>query len=53
MDDFLVFENFLLTQCGLTVNSLRDETVVFVNSFAALIDTSDAEIDDFVNNHTS
>ena len=53
MDDFPFFENFLFTQCGLTVNRERDDTVGFLNSFTALLATSDAEIDDFVNNHTS
>ena len=48
MNDLPVFENFLSTQCGLTTNRARDETVRFVNSFTALIATSDAEIDDFV-----
>ena len=48
MDDFPVFGNFLSTQCSLTVNRAMDETVIFVNSFTALIDTSDAEIYDFV-----
>ena len=48
MDDFPVFENFLSTQCGLTVNRTRYETVGFVNSFTTLIDTSDMDIDDFV-----
>ena len=48
MDDLLVFENFLSTQCGLTVNRARDETVEFIHSFTTLLYTSDAEIDNFV-----
>ena len=48
MDDFHVFENFLSTQCGLTVNRAKDETVVFVNIFAALLAAHHAEIDDLV-----
>ena len=48
MDDLPVFENFVSTQCGLTVNRARDETVEFFNSFTALLDTSNADIDDFV-----
>ena len=48
MDDFTVFENFLSTQCRLTVINTKDETVGFVNSFTALFATSDVEIDDFL-----
>ena len=48
MDDLPVFENLPSTKCGLTVNCARDETVVFVKKFTALLATSDAEIDDFV-----
>ena len=48
MDDLPVFENFLSTQCCLTVNLTRDKTVGFFNSFTALIATSDAEIGGFV-----
>ena len=48
MYDFPVFDNLLLTQCGLTVNSKREETVVFFNSFTVLLATSDADIDDFI-----
>ena len=49
MDDLPVFEIFLSTQCGLTVNCARDETVRFVNSFTTLhLVTSDADIDDLV-----
>ena len=48
MDDLPVDDNYLSTQCGLTVNCSRDETVVFVNSFTALLAISDAEINDFV-----
>ena len=53
MNDLPFFEHFLFTQCGLTVNRERNETVVFLNSFTALLATSDVEIDDFVKNHTS
>ena len=52
MDDLPVFENFLSTKCGLNVKFVRDETVVSVNSFSKLLATSDADIDDFVKNHT-
>ena len=48
MDDLSVFENFLSTQCGLTVNLARDETIGFFNRFTALLTTSDADIGDFV-----
>ena len=48
MDDLPLFENFLSIQCGLTVNQSRGETFVFINSFIALLATSDAEIDDIV-----
>ena len=50
MDDLPVFENFLSTQCGLTVNRARDKTVVCVNSFNAILDNSYADIDDIVKN---
>ena len=50
MDVLPVFENLLSTQCGLTVNRARGETVGFINSFTALLANSDAEIDDFVKN---
>ena len=48
MDDFPVFDNFLSTHFGLTVNRERGEIVVFINSFTALLSTSDADIDDLV-----
>ena len=48
MDDLPVDDNYLSTQCGLTVNCSRDETVVFVNIFTILLATFSAEIDDFV-----
>ena len=52
MDDFPVFDNFLSTHYFLTVNHARDETVGFVNSFTALLATSDVDIDDFVKSHS-
>ena len=48
MDDLPVFENSLSTQCGLTVNCERDETVGCFNSFTAVFATSDADIYDYV-----
>ena len=48
MDDLSVFDNFFLTQCGLTINFERGETVVLINGFTALLATSDAEIGDFI-----
>ena len=48
MDYFPVFEYFLSTQCGLTVNRASDKTVVFFNSFATPLASYDAKIDDFV-----
>ena len=48
MDDLSVFDNLLSTQCGLTLNHERDETVIFFNSFTALLVTSDVDIDEFV-----
>ena len=45
MDYLSVFENSLSTKCGHNVNCSRNETVRFVNSFTALLSTSDAEID--------
>ena len=48
MDDFPVFENLLSSQRGLNVNHARYETAVFVNSFTALLATSDVEINDSV-----
>ena len=48
MDDLQVFENFVLTKCGLTVNRSRNETVGLINSFNALLAPSDAEIGDFL-----
>ena len=47
MDDLPVFENFLSTQCGLTVNISREEKFGSVNSFTALYATSDVDINDF------
>ena len=48
MVDLPVFENFVLTQCGLSVNYAGAETVGFVNGFTALLATYDAETDDFI-----
>ena len=48
MDDLPTFDDFISTKCGLTVNLARYETFIYVNSFNALLATSDAEIDDFV-----
>ena len=48
MDYLPVFENFLSTQFGLTVNFAKGETVGFFKSFTALLATFDAEIHDFV-----
>ena len=39
---------FLFTQCGLTDNCVRDETVRFINSFTTLLSTSNADINDFI-----
>ena len=49
MDDLPVFKNSLSSQCGLTVNLARDETVGCFNSFTAVFATSDAEIYNYVN----
>ena len=47
---FPVFENFLLTKCGLIINRARGETVGFFNKFTAIFATHDVDIDDFVKN---
>ena len=54
MDDPVIFETFLRTECGLTVARARNEMVTFVDSFTAVLSTSDNEIDSFVKNiHSS
>ena len=54
MDSFPVFENFLSTQCGLTVNRARGKTVKIFNSFTAILATSNVEIDNLVKStHTT
>ena len=50
MNDLRVFENYLSTKCVLTINLARDEIVEFVNSFTALLDIYNAEIENLVKN---
>ena len=54
MDDSDEFRAFLSNLCGLTVIRERNETITFLNTFDALISTSEEEIDNFVKNtHSS
>ena len=48
MDDSDEFRAFLSNLCGLTVIRERNETITFLNTFDALISTSEKEIDNFV-----
>ena len=44
------FTTFLTNTCGLTVPRARNEVITFVDTFDALLSTSEAEIDNFVKN---
>ena len=50
MDDPIIFTAFLQRLCGLTVARNRNEMVSFIDTFTALLSTSDTELDDFVKN---
>ena len=44
------FTTFLTNLCGLTVLRARNETITFIDTFDALLSTSEDEIDNFVKN---
>ena len=50
MDDANEFTTFLTNIGGLNVARARNEVITFVNTFEALLSTSEAEIDNFVKN---
>ena len=50
MNDPAQFTAFLTNLCGLTVARARNETIAFLDTFEALLSTSEEEIDNFVKN---
>ena len=50
MTDQPVFDAFLTNICGLTVPRAKTEMLSFVDTFSALLTTTDLEIDNFVKN---
>ena len=54
MNDANKFTAFLTNLCGLTVIRARNETITFIDTFDALLSTSEEEINNFVkNSHAS
>ena len=50
MNNPVEFTAFLTNLCGLTITRARNETITFLDTFDALISTSEEEIDNFVKN---
>ena len=50
MNDANEFTAFLTNLCGLTVLRARTEVITFIDTFDALLSTSEDEIDNFVKN---